>query len=103
MNSLYIDPVTGGYLVKDSKLVYVDSVVNKVNYLIKENQALGIKPSPTNINTLVANMLNPLIQSSDIVNFSVLNYSVSVLGKWTINISVIINSKKAIQFSWEPK
>ena len=107
-NSLYIDPVTGGYLANGNKLVYVNSVVNKVNYLLKQNQTSDIKLSPNNISKLVSVILSPLQQSLDIQNFSVVNFSVDVLGNWTINIEVTINNndsntESVLKFKWTPK
>lgn len=114
MNSLYIDPLTGGYIIVDNDIVKANSTISKINVLLKQRIDKNIYAldegnpilSATGIlsNTEIINGINyclkSLISDGEITSLNIDKFKYSNTGKLTIDMTVILHNGLNVPLQW---
>ena len=113
-DSLYLEPLTGGYVTVDNQLINVNSTISKVNILLKQPigsniydlkngnpllNATGLLSASQITNGLLF-CLQPLITTAEIKTFTIVSFSYTVLKKLKVNLSIILPNGLDIPLSW---
>lgn len=114
---IYVEPLSGGYILQNNKIVYVDTVVNKINMLLSMrigsylyaptngNPLLDIDGplSLTDISDGITTCLQPLIQSQQITNVVIQSVSPNriLTNKYIINIAVTLPNGNQPLIIWK--
>ena len=115
MDSLYIEPETGGYITKDNKIVSLDSIISKINTLLLQPLGSNIYDlksgnplidqqgiiTPNDLAVGINKCLNPLMVSGDILSVVILSYSVDrITRRYTVNINATISNGTNVKLTW---
>jgi len=115
MRSLYVNPTTGGYVRVGNKLQYAPSAVVKANMLLLQPVGSNLyypnlgNPLLTVQGTLSKNQvvnginacLAPLISSGDIVNVTIISYTLSSFNKPQVKLEILLPSGEKPELSWD--
>ena len=116
-NSLYVDPVTGGYSVINNTMAHVHPSIVKVSnllcqargkyiYNIQSGNPLINNPDDFTQNEIINAInicLTPLVNSGDLINFTVINITASTVirKRYTISIELLLPNGQTHILNWK--
>lgn len=118
-NSLYVDPTTGGYSVVNNTMAHVHPSIVKASNLLCQARGRYIynlqsgNPlinNPDNFTqSEIVNAINicltPLVNSGDLINFTVINITASTVirNRYIISIELLLPNGQSHILNWKTK
>lgn len=115
--SIYVEPVAGGYVRDANKIAYAPTAVTKANILLLQplgsyiynpemgNPLLEFNRLPTKSEVVngIGYCLNPLVANGDVVNVTVQSYAINVFSKATVTIALLLPTGETAEISWKQR
>lgn len=112
---IYINPQLGGYERINNKFTYVNTIINKVNFLLSTPLGSYIYAPEVGNNLLnktgilssseiqedITNCLQPLLNTNQLVNFTIQNYKLDTLTqRYQINLAITLPNADLEIITW---
>lgn len=111
---IYINPVTGGYELRNNKFTYVDVTVNKINVLLNMKIGSYIYASTygnpllsstgllslSEISQGINTCLQPLLQLQEITNVVIKDIQITPTNRYIINIGITLPNGNQPLITW---
>ena len=113
--SIYVEPVTGGYIREVNRIAYAPTAVTKANILLKQplgayiynpeigNPLLDMNRLPTKTEVVngIGSCLQPLIANGDIVKATVETYKINAFSKASVTILIVLPTGETANITWK--
>ena len=110
----YLDPVSGGFIEVDNRLLITNAAVNKVNRLLCQkigddiqyptqgNPLVGVKDFLTSNDIIsgIATCLAPLMTTGEISTYNIINLQLTPIKRWLINLQIVLPNGDSEPLQW---